>query len=129
MWVLDILFYQFLQLKIHRSVYWAIIFMTIVQIVMLLPSAIILFRVNYGCAGIQQTDALIKTALIVFSILFLALNFGYYSLSRIRKLRERFFGRSSSMVWIKTLLAVLLFVSFLIFSDDFLRIFIGIPEC
>jgi threonine/homoserine/homoserine lactone efflux protein len=96
---------------------------------MLLPLAIILLRVNYGCAGIEQTDASIKTILIVFSILFLALNFRYYSSSRTRRLRERFSEKPSIIVWIKTLFAVLLIISFLVFTDDFLRIFMVIPEC
>ncbi len=129
MWVMDVLFYHFLQLKIYRSLYWSVMFLIIIQLIMLLPLAIILLRVNYGCEGLEKMDSSIKGIIAIFCIAFLGLNFRYYSSSRVRKLRQKFANQSKSLIWIKTVLATLLFLTSIILSDDILGMFMEIPEC
>lgn len=125
----NVLFYRFLQLKIYRSLYWAIMFTSIIQFIILLPTVIILLRVNYGCRIMESSDSTIKITLSIFCVVFLALNFKYYSSSRSRKLREHFSQQSKSKVWLKTILAILGCFSVLFFSDNFWSLFFDIPQC
>ena len=127
--VLNILFYRFLQLNVYRSLYWAIMFISIIQFALLLPTAIILLRINYGCEIIESADSKIKIALFALCLIFLALNFGYYSSKRTRKLRVNFSKQSKLQVRSKTILAILGCIAVLFFSDDFWGLFFTIPQC
>lgn len=127
--ILNILFYRFLQLNVYRSLYWAIMYISIVQLILLLPTAIILLRINYGCEIMESTDSTIKVVLFVLCLIFLALNFGYYSSRRTRKLRENFSKQSKKQLWIKTILTILGCFAVLFFSDDFWSLFFPIPQC
>jgi len=127
--ILNILFYRFLQLNIYRSLYWAIMFISIIQLILLMPTIIILLRINYGCEIIESADLTIKIVLFAFCLVFLALNFGYYSPNRTRKLREKFSKQSSMNNKLKTMLAILGCFIVLIFSDDFWKLFFTIPQC
>ena len=127
--VLNILFYKLLQLNVYRPLYWAIIFISIIQLALLLPTAKILLRINYGCEIIASADTAIKTALFVFCLIFLILNFGYYSSKRTRRLRENFSKQSKKQIWLKTIFAILGCFAVLFFSDDFWSLFFIIPQC
>ncbi len=129
MWILNILFYKVMKFKIYRSIYWAIMLISIIQLIIFLPSIIILLRFFFGCEGIELKDLSIKIGLTIFCFLLLGLNFLYYSPSRIRNLQHRYSNLSKWQVLQKTCVSILICLAILVFSDDILSLFIDIPKC
>jgi hypothetical protein len=125
--IFNYIFYRFLQTNIHKPIYWAKIFVPVIEILIFLPASLTLVKYSYGCSVISE-KAIGMIGILLWLLVWLV-NSYYYSPSRIRKIIKKYSEDSRLMGNIKLLIICLLLISVFMLADDLIKLFIEMPDC
>ena len=127
--MINYLFYRLSRIRIHKSTYWAKIFVTILIALAFFPSCLTLLKYFWGCYDYRSNRVLINFLILGVAFVVMALINFYYSPNRVKKLNEKYSRELNRRGNIKLILISALLVIVFMLGSKIIRYFVQIPEC
>ena len=119
---LDYLFFKLLTIGTYERSYWAKIFLTCIETITLAPLISTITRFYIACNKNQNAFYFSGLLILIFNSL-------YYSPDAIRRLRQKYQGKSSLIKSLKLSFIIIILIVIFIYADNLLRILMRIPPC
>jgi len=127
--MVNYLFYRFYRVTIHKSTYWAKIFVSVVIGLSILPTCLTLSKYFFGCYDQKANEGTIKLIILVVGLTVMMIPNFYYSPQRIKRINDIYSNESKLFGNLKLILICLILFGIFMFGSAGVRYFINIPEC
>lgn len=126
--VFNYLFANILRLKIYNSSNWARISVVVYQSFIILPIYVSVAKYIYGCEAFIHYGDSLNLVFVLIGLALLGLNYYYYSVNRIKKLRIQF---NEKKIWsrIKLLLLIAVLGVWVLIGNKIMQLFFEFPSC
>lgn len=125
------LFFRFLGLKVYDPVYFAKIFVTCIEAVVFFPGVFAVLRGYLGCELYNKVMNSWEFDLSwsIVAVILVFINFRYYSLHKILKLKKKYADESIPKRRIKLIFICAVLLGIFLFADDLIKVVLHVPKC
>lgn len=127
--MINYLFYRFYRITIHKSTYWAKIFVSVAIAMAFFPTCLTLSKYFFGCYDQTANEGTIKLIILVVGIVIMILANFYFSSQRIKRINGKYSNESKLSGKLKLTLICLILFGIFMFGSSVVRYLINIPEC